>query len=127
MNKETNKEESTPAKRTRRTQQRTQAARNNLMAATTPMFAEQGFDAKSVRDIETAAKVQRGMLAYHFVSKDELWKAVADSMFKALLAALEQRLVITKDLSKREGVVFLVRFHVRYYAEHPELSLLMSR
>ena len=127
MIKETIKSEGPAPKRSRRTQERTETARNNLIIAATPMFAEQGFDAISARDIETVAKVNRGMLAYHFGSKDDLWKAVADNIFKALNAALEQRLVIIKEVSKREGVALLIRFHVRYYAEHPELSRLMSQ
>ena len=118
---------SAPRVRKRRIQERTEVARANIIAAATPMFAEQGFDAISVRDIEIAAEVKRGMLSYHFESKDRLWKVVADEMFANLVRELDLRLVILKDLPKRESVALLIRFHVRYYSEHPELSRFMSQ
>ncbi len=116
-----------PRPRKRRIQERTALARNNLIAAATPMFSEQGFDAVSVRDIENEAKVKRGMLAYHFGNKDNLWKVVADGIFSDLISSLSQRQEVLKDMSKREGMALLIRFHVRYYAQHPELSRLMSQ
>ena len=117
----------TPRKRQRRIQERTEIARANLINAATPMFAERGFEAVSVRDIEDAAGLKRGLLAYHFGSKETLWKATADAMFFELFTNIGQRLAILKDLSKRDSVALLIRFHVRYYAEHPELSRLMSQ
>ena len=117
----------TPRVRKRRIQERTEVARASIIAAATPMFAEQGFDAISVRDIETAAEVKRGMLSYHFESKDNLWKVVADEIFANLVRELDLRLVILKDLPKRESVALLIRFHVRYYSEHPVLSRFVSQ
>ena len=111
----------------RRVQARTEIARSKLIDAATPMFAEQGFDAISVRDIENAAGVKRGVLSYHFGTKDGLWRAVTDALFNPLIAALGQRLDILRDLSSRERVALLIRFHVRYYAENPLLSRLMSQ
>ena len=116
-----------PRVRKRRIQERTEVARASIIAAATPMFAEQGFDAISVRDIEIAAKVKRGMLSYHFESKDSLWMVVADEMFANLVRELDLRLVILKDLPKRESVALLIRFHVRYYSEHPVLSRFVSQ
>ena len=118
---------STPAKRTRRTQERTEIARASLVNAATPLFAEQGFDAVSVRDIEIAAQVRRGMLAYHFGDKESLWKTVADVNFEHLTTEIGHRFEILKDLSERERLAVIIRFHVRYYAKHPELSRLMSQ
>lgn len=120
-------ESKSPRKRQRRIQERTEIARANLIEAATPMFAERGFDAVSVREIEDAAGLKRGILAYHFGSKETLWKSAADTIFCQLFASMDQRLVIMKDLSKRGRVALLIRFHVRYYAEHPEISRLMSQ
>ncbi len=116
-----------PRVRKRRIQERTEVARASIIAAATPMFAEQGFDAISVRDIEIAAEVKRGMLSYHFESKDSLWMVVADELFADLVRELDLRLVILKDLPKRESVALLIRFHVRYYSEHPVLSRFVSQ
>ncbi len=111
----------------RRVQERTEIARSKLIEAATPMFAEQGFDAISVRDIENAAGVKRGVLSYHFGTKDELWREATNALFNPLITALGQRLEILRDLSSRERVALLIRFHVRYYAENPLLSRLMSQ
>jgi AcrR family transcriptional regulator len=70
--------------RVRRIQERTEIARANLISAGVPLFSEQGFDAVSVRDIEVAADVKRGMLAYHFGDKETFWKAVADFTFEQI-------------------------------------------
>jgi AcrR family transcriptional regulator len=111
----------------RRVQERTEIARSKLIEAATPMFAEQGFDAISVRDIENAAGVKRGGLSYHFGTKDELWREATNALFNPLIIALGQRLEILRDLSSRERVALLIRFHVRYYADNPLLSRLMSQ
>ncbi|MFQ3223140.1 MAG: AcrR family transcriptional regulator, partial [Porticoccaceae bacterium] len=71
-------------KRIRRVQERTEVARASLIRAGVPLFAEKGFDAVSVRDIEIAAEVKRGMMAYHFGDKETFWKAVADFTFEQI-------------------------------------------
>jgi len=116
-----------PTKRARRTQERTEVARSNLIQAATPLFAEQGFDAISVREIEITADVKRGMLAYHFGDKESLWKEVANTCFEKLNTELNHRFELFKDVSSRERLALIIRFHVRFYDQHPELSRLMSQ
>ena len=113
--------------RARRTQARTELARANMISAATPMFAENGFTATSVRDIEVAADVKRGMLVYHFGDKDTFWKAVADSVFDRIASQRKLRVSVLKDMSRREGVAMIIRFHVRIFAQYPELSRLMAQ
>ena len=113
--------------RVRRIQERTEIARANLISAGVPLFSEQGFDAVSVRDIEVAADVKRGMLAYHFGDKETFWKAVADFTFEQIDAQRDMRLAMMKDISDREGLALMIRFYVRFYGQHPELSRLMAQ
>jgi AcrR family transcriptional regulator len=98
-----------------------------MISAATPMFAENGFTATSVRDIEVAADVKRGMLVYHFGDKDTFWKAVADSVFDRIASQRKLRVSVLKDMSRREGVAMIIRFHVRIFAQYPELSRLMAQ
>jgi len=114
-------------KRIRRVQERTEVARASLISAGVPLFAEKGFDAVSVRDIEIAAEVKRGMMAYHFGDKETFWKAVADFTFEQIDAQRDLRLDMMKDISDREGLALMIRFYVRFYAQHPELSRLMAQ
>jgi len=113
--------------RIRRVQERTEIARASLISAGVPLFAEKGFDAVSVRDIEVAAAVKRGMMVYHFGDKETFWKAVADFTFEQIDAQRDLRLDMMKDISDREGLALMIRFYVRFYAEHPELSRLMAQ
>ena len=113
--------------RSRRTQARTELARASMISAATPMFAENGFTATSVREIEVAADVKRGMLVYHFGDKDTFWKAVADSVFDRIASQRKLRVSVLKDMSRREGVAMIIRFHVRIFAQYPELSRLMAQ
>ncbi len=117
----------TPAKRTRRVQERAETTRANLIEAGKLLFSERGFDGVSVRDLENAAGVKRNILAYHFADKDTLWKASADAIFGLMKGEFDQRMTIMKEISGREALTFIVRFYVYFNARHPELSRLMSQ
>tara|TARA_E500000075_G_scaffold118126_1_gene116670 strand:+ start:113 stop:781 length:669 start_codon:yes stop_codon:yes gene_type:complete len=111
----------------RRVQERTEVARSKLINAGVPLFAEKGFDAVSIRDIEIASGVKRGMLIYHFDNKKKFWKAVADFTFQQIEYQRDLRLDIMRDISDREGLELMIRFFVRSYAQHPEVSRLMAQ
>ena len=111
----------------RRVQERTEVARSKLINAGVPLFAEKGFDAVSIRDIEIASGVKRGMLIYHFDNKKKFWKAVADFTFQQIEYQRDLRLGIMGDISDREGLALMIRFFVRSYAQHPEVSRLMAQ
>ena len=117
----------TASKRTRRTQERTEATRTALIEAGKLLFAERGFDAVSVRDIENAAGVKRNILAYHFEDKETIWKASADAIFGQMREEFDQRLTIMREVAGRDALAFMVRFYVYFHARHPELSRLMSQ
>ncbi|ARN75264.1 TetR/AcrR family transcriptional regulator [Oceanicoccus sagamiensis] len=116
-----------PKKRTRRTQERTEITRAKVLEAATRIFSEQGFEGVSIRDIENAAGVQRGLVAYHFDDKDNLWKTVVDATFGLMRDEFTHRQEIMKELTERDRLAFVVRFYVRFHAKHPELSRLMSQ
>ncbi len=116
-----------PAKRKRRTQERAELTRANLIEAGKVLFSERGFDAVSVRDLENAAGVKRNLLTYHFDDKETLWKAVTDAIFSLMRSEFDQRLKIMREISGQETLAFIVRFYVYFHARHPELSRLMSQ
>lgn len=122
-----NKAKPTPVKRTRRTQERAELTQAKLIEAGRQMFSSRGFDGVSVRELETAAGVQRNLLAYHFGDKDSFWKAVADDIYGVMKAEFQQRLEVANEISSREILAFIVRFYVYFHARHPELSRLMAQ
>jgi len=111
----------------RRTQERAEATRSRLIAAGKQLFPERGFDAVSLKDLETLAGVKRNVLAYHFEDKETLWKAATDAIFGEMRMEFEQRLSIMREVSGRDALAFIVRFYVYFHAGHPELSRLMSQ
>ncbi len=111
----------------RRLQERTEHARASLMEVAFSLFSELGFVGVAIKDIETKAGVQRGLLVYHFGDKETLWKAMADSIFSEMEDALQPRLEVIRDISAREQVALIIRFYVRFTAKKPALARLMSQ
>ncbi|MEM8935011.1 MAG: helix-turn-helix domain-containing protein, partial [Pseudomonadota bacterium] len=104
-----------PARR-RRPQERAEATKNKLLEAAVFEFADRGFDAVTIRDIEVRADVQRGLLSYHFGDKESLWKASVDKLFLGYREFQKARADIDKDLPDREVLSFRIRNYVRFSA-----------
>ena len=51
-----------------------------LITAALVAFSTRGYDASSTRSIETEAGVKRGLINYHYGSKEALWKAAAEHL-----------------------------------------------
>lgn len=117
----------TTASPTRRTQQRALETRATLLDAATDAFSSRGFAGVSVRQLEEAAGVNRGLVAYHFDDKDGIWKAVVDRLFQGMADAFGERLLVLAEVAPTESARALVRAFVRYSAEHPELNRLMMQ
>lgn len=101
--------------------------RGKLLDAAAALFTEHGFEGVSIRDLENAADVQRGLLVYHFTDKESLWKAMADRTFNTMVDEMAPRIDLLSELSPRDRVAFLVRFYVRFSSRHPELPRLLSQ
>ncbi len=108
-------------------QERAHATRERLLQAAIASFASAGYEASSTRNIEEAAGVKRGLIRYHFGSKESLWKAATQWMFEhansELLLAAQQG----ADLSPVPKLRSYVRAFVRFSAHHPEINRLMIR
>ena len=117
----------TPSERAKKTQVRTELARAKMVAAAIPMFSQNGYGATSVREIEIAAAVKRGMLVYHFGTKEDFWKAVADNIFNLITDQRKARISVLPDMAEREGIAMIIRFHVRAAAQYPEISRLLAQ
>jgi TetR/AcrR family transcriptional regulator len=127
MSTETHSSGASDQKAARPTRGRADSTRSNIVQAATTLFSQQGFEGVSVRDIEKAADVHRGLVAYHFESKEALWKLVADEAFSMMRQELMQRHDVMQDMSPRVRLAFIIRFYVRFFSRHPEISCLMSQ
>lgn len=66
-------------------------SRDAILDAAERLFAERGFDGASLEEIGAAAGVSRGTPSYFFGSKDGLYRAVLERVFKAREAFLDER------------------------------------
>lgn len=102
--------------------QQYQETRRRIVEAATGAFSELGFHGASTREIAARAGANQGLITYHFRSKDELWKAVADRIFSLLRTTLRPGPPIG-DMRRQARET--IRQYVRFAALHPELFRLM--
>ena len=106
-------------------QKRAEETRESLIALAIERFSTLGYDGVSVRALESDAGVQRGAVAYHFDTKETLWKRAVDRIaeqFATHFAPLEP---IIRDLEVEDGLRAGIAAFVRFSAEQPELNRLM--
>ena len=111
--------------RQRAPQKRAEETREMLLDAGTELFSSFGFDGVSLRTIEAHAGVQRGLVAYHFETKEAFWKKVVDNVFVQLVERNAQVLGLMEALPRRERVKLYVTMFVRFSADVPQLNRLM--
>jgi len=98
--------------------------RERIVAAALEVFAENGFDGSTTRDIAARAGVNLGLIKYYFDSKLKLWQAAVDRAFSDLrtaLAQIDREAVLDESSRTRE----LVRGYVRFVAHNPEFVRIM--
>jgi AcrR family transcriptional regulator len=59
---------------------RSEATPEQILRSATHLFAERGFDGTSLQDIADAVGLRKPSLLYHFASKDDLRRAVLESL-----------------------------------------------
>ena len=113
-----------PGKPKRKEQSRTRLAKAKMISVATPMFAEKGYGATSISEIEIKANVKRGMLVYHFKTKRNLWMEVADRVFAPVAKRWEEKSQgsLAQHKSPKEKVEILIRDYVRTAAQFPEIG-----
>lgn len=116
-----------PAARTRRPGTRAaaaQATRESILRAATRIFARHGFDGGRIEQISRAARSYDRMIYYYFGSKEGLYVAVIEELYRRFNEA-ESRLVL--DLDEPDAALAeTVRFIWDYYLRHPEFITLLN-
>jgi AcrR family transcriptional regulator len=98
-----------------------QETRQRILDAAVQLFALNGHDGTTVRDIASAASVPHTSIPYYFQTKEDLWREAVAQMFERLRTD-----VGGVDLAEGpEGYRQFIRRYVRYCARHPEHARLM--
>jgi AcrR family transcriptional regulator len=93
------------------------ATRQRLIDAAARLFAQGGFTASSVAAIGEAAGVSRGLVNFHFSTKENLLRAVIEQ----LVAELEQQMFPPDPpADPLAALAVLVEAHRRFLSERPD-------
>jgi TetR/AcrR family acrAB operon transcriptional repressor len=113
--------ESAPTKRA----QQAAATRARLIAAASQLFADNGYAATSVAAIGEAADVSRGLVNFHFHTKERLLHAVIEE----LVAELESHMfpASTQASTPIELLGVLIDAHRTFVTEQPDRARLLFR
>lgn len=81
----------------RRQRDKEQTIREILTAATR-LFSENGLHGTSIRDIEKASGVSKGLIMHHFETKENLYATVQDNLNQAYVTWMASQRDASKDL-----------------------------
>jgi AcrR family transcriptional regulator len=100
--------------------------RDHILQAAEQLFAEQGFDGTSVRDIAQRAKVNLAMISYYFGSKEKMLGALIEIRTSYTLGVLED---LNKDqsLGPWEKMDRLVDFYVEKILSNYRFHCIMTQ
>ncbi|WP_077000267.1 TetR/AcrR family transcriptional regulator [Variovorax sp. KK3] len=116
-----------PKPATRRTGVReaaAQATRDSILRAATKVFAKYGYDGGSVEKISKAAKSYDRMIYYYFGSKEGLFIAVLEGIYRRMDDA---EAALHLDASRPvESLAAVIRFVLGYYRKNPDFVTLLN-
>lgn len=115
----------TPKTRLRGPQKRAEETRRRLIEAGIKAFSTVGYDGTNIAALEAAARVKRGLLVYHFQTKDAFWRAVADELGGRIEAALRRH--FGREDSPADPLEGAIDAFMRANAETPELMRILVR
>jgi len=101
-----------------------QATRESILRAATKVFAKHGFAGGRVEQISKAAKSYDRMIYYYFGSKEGLFIAVLEDMYRRFNEA-ESKLVLDAA-APVEALQAVIRFMWVYYQKNPEFITLLN-
>jgi AcrR family transcriptional regulator len=100
--------------------------RAQILAVAEQLFAENGFDGTSVRDIAQLANVNLAMISYYFGSKEKLLEALIEDRAGYTLGIIEE---LSKDqtLTPWEKIYRLADFYVEKILNNYQFHCIMSQ
>ena len=113
-----------PQRRTGVREAAAQATRDSILKSATKVFAKYGYDGGSVEKISKAAKSYDRMIYYYFGSKEGLFIAVLEGIYKRMDDA---EAAIALDATRPvEALTEVIRFVLGYYRKNPEFVTLLN-
>ena len=101
-----------------------QATRESILRAATKVFAKHGFAGGRIEQISKAAKSYDRMIYYYFGSKEGLFIAVLEEMYRRFNEA-ESKLALDAQQPVK-ALKAVIRFMWVYYQKNPEFITLLN-
>ncbi len=101
-----------------------QATRDSILRAATKVFAKSGYAGGRIEQISKAAKSYDRMIYYYFGSKEGLFIAVLEEMYRRFNEA-ESKLVLGAA-APADALQTVIRFMWGYYQKNPEFITLLN-
>jgi AcrR family transcriptional regulator len=99
--------------------------KTDILAAARCVFARNGFDGTSVREVAEEARVNKAMIYYHFSDKLELYREVLADSFKEFDRIWEHRIFNSPASTKEKIEKYIVEF-IRFQQKNDEIRRIMS-
>lgn len=99
--------------------------KERLLEAGVTLFARQGFEGTSIRDLAREAGCNSSLVSYHFGSKEGLYRAVLQGHFDVLMENLE--VLKGRDETPIRRVVSVCRLVMGMHRRYPHLWPLVLR
>lgn len=90
----------------------------DILTAARHLFSKKGLHGTSIRDIEKASSVSKGLIIHHFETKEKLYAAVQDNLIQEYTAWMAEQREVGKDL--REITTAAIRGALSYIKDNPE-------
>jgi TetR/AcrR family transcriptional regulator, cholesterol catabolism regulator len=101
-----------------------EAKLQHILLHSSQIFADQGFEATSIRDISRATGVSLSGLYYYFESKQKLLYLIQINAFTLIIERANARLANVHDPQARLRI--LVQNHIEYFLSHPHEMKVMA-
>ena len=101
-----------------------EAKLQHILRKAAQVFAEQGFQGASIRDISRATQVSLSGLYYYFDSKQQLLYLLQNHAFNNILKQLQERLA--QAGTPEEKLQIFIQNHVEYFLAYPAEMKVLS-
>lgn len=96
-----------------------------ILEAAKKLFVEKGFDGTSMSNIAKKCNIGKSLIYHHFESKEALWRAVKEEMFKSYVDMDPERYNLSAQ-SLQELISQVVTMRFNLYADNPDLVRMMA-
>ncbi len=104
---------------------RPRSSRSALLAAAERIFAERGLAGARTEEIASAARINKAMLHYYFETKEKLYQAVLENLFRQLHLSLRDPL--SRTPAPRAALLGFVDRYINFLQQHPNYPRLLQR